>query len=413
LLTTVVFAVFAPRELWSSHTPYNHFALLADAWRNGRLDLPSPPPFYAGGNDFAHYDGRWFVVFPGFPALLLWPWVSLTGDPSRVLDGAFFLSAAGIAPAMSFLMLHRVREQGIASLSRETVLGLPLLYAFGTVYFFTAVQGTVWFAAHVVTAIASCVFLWASIGARNPMIAGVALSAVLATRPPLVGLGLFYCLELRRVLRDEPGPRRGWWPISKHLLGLVLPVAVTAVVLAALNEARFGDPTEFGYRYLSIAWKTRIEQHGLFGYHYLARNLGIALTNLPYVHLDRGVFSFRINGHGLPLWMTSPFYLWLLWPKRRTCLHRAVYATLPLCVLPSLLYQNSGWLQFGQRFSNDYAPLLVLLFALGGFVWTRALVVAGTFAVLVNAFGAWTFGRASGSEYYYVERTQRVIYEPD
>ncbi|MGC4063509.1 MAG: hypothetical protein QM784_02430 [Polyangiaceae bacterium] len=245
------------------------------------------------------------------------------------------------------------------------------------------------------------------------MIAGFALALVLATRPPLVVLGVFHWIELRRVLRDPVGSSQGWPSFAKRLSGLVLPVVVTAVGLAALNVARFGDPTEFGYRYLSIAWKSRIEAHGLFGYHYLARNLGILLTNLPYVHLDGGVPSFRINGHGLPLWLTSPFFLWLLWPKRHTDLHRAVYMTLPLCMAPSLFYQNSGWLQFGQRFSNDYAPLLVLLFALGGFVRTRLLLVACGLAVVVNAFGAWTFGRASGSEYYYVERTQRVIYEPD
>ena len=30
-----------------------------------------------------------------------------------------------------------------------------------------------------------------------------------------------------------------------------------------------------------------------------------------------------------------------------------------------LLYQNSGWRQFGYRFSNDYAVLLFMLIALG------------------------------------------------
>jgi hypothetical protein len=413
LFATLVFAVFAQTELWSSHTPYNHFALLAHGWLNGRLDLPSPPPPYSGGNDFAYYGGRWFVVFPGFPALLLVPWVSLAGEPARVLDGAFFLVLAGLAPAVFYLTLHRIRSLGIAPLSPAVVLACPLLYAFGTVYFFTAVQGTVWFAAHVVSAVATCAFLWASIGARHPVLAGVALSAVLATRPPLIVLGAFFLAELYRATRKDEGRGIDHWLLAKRFSGFVLPVAVTVSILAALNVARFGEPTEFGYRYLSIAWKTRIERHGLFGYHYLARNLGVLLTNLPYVHFDEGKLVFRINGHGLPLWMTSPFYLWLLWPQRTTALHRAIYVTLPLCALPSLLYQNSGWLQFGQRFSNDYAPLLVLLLALGGFARTRWLTTACVVAVCVNAFGAWSFGRPSASGFYYVERTQRVIYEPD
>ena len=30
-----------------------------------------------------------------------------------------------------------------------------------------------------------------------------------------------------------------------------------------------------------------------------------------------------------------------------------------------LFYQNTGWRQFGYRFSNDYAPLLFVLLAIG------------------------------------------------
>ena len=37
-----------------------------------------------------------------------------------------------------------------------------------------------------------------------------------------------------------------------------------------------------------------------------------------------------------------------------------------LTALPSLLYQNSGYIQFGYRFSLDYFVFLVLLIAIGG-----------------------------------------------
>ena len=64
-----VFLLCAAPETLAAHTPYNHFALQAEAWLNGRLDLGGPPPAYAGMNDFARYDGRWYVPFPPFPDL--------------------------------------------------------------------------------------------------------------------------------------------------------------------------------------------------------------------------------------------------------------------------------------------------------------------------------------------------------
>src|SRR5688572_976411 len=79
-LTVLVFMLFASRATLATHTPWNHFALLAEAWLNGRLDLGGPPPAYAGNNDFSHFDGKWYVPFPPFPALLLAPLVKFAGS---------------------------------------------------------------------------------------------------------------------------------------------------------------------------------------------------------------------------------------------------------------------------------------------------------------------------------------------
>src|SRR5690348_7598681 len=88
LTTALFFATTAPERL-HGHTPYNHFALLADAWLHGRLDLGHPPPAYTGNNDFATDGARWFVSFPPFPALLIAPLVKLVGSAEGVADGRF------------------------------------------------------------------------------------------------------------------------------------------------------------------------------------------------------------------------------------------------------------------------------------------------------------------------------------
>lgn len=52
----VVYALVAGDRMLV-HTPYNHFAHQAYAWLQGRHDLAGGPPGYAGGNDFALFQG--------------------------------------------------------------------------------------------------------------------------------------------------------------------------------------------------------------------------------------------------------------------------------------------------------------------------------------------------------------------
>jgi hypothetical protein len=106
-------------------------------------------------------------------------------------------------------------------------------------------------------------------------------------------------------------------------------------------------------------------------------------------------------------------YLWLLLGKRWSGLARALLVTALLVALPTLFYQNSGWVQFGYRFSNDYAPFLFALLAIAGPSLRGSFMLASAFAVIVNFFGALTFGRPEHAKFYVIERSQQVLYQPD
>lgn len=69
----------------------------------------------------------------------------------------------------------------------------------------------------------------------------------------------------------------------------------------------------------------------------------------------------------------------------------ALYLTLIAVAVPSLFYQNSGWIQFGQRFSNDYSPWLFALLAVGIERVGRLFHAAASWSLVVNLFGALTF----------------------
>ncbi|MET0793857.1 MAG: hypothetical protein ABW061_20225 [Polyangiaceae bacterium] len=403
LATTFIYFLFADRAVVHGHTPWNHFALLADAWRHGRLDLGGPPPSYTGNNDFSRFDGKWYVVFPPFPALLLLPVVALAKGPEAVADGQFFLWLAGLAPALLFLGLEKLRRFGRSSVSELSNVGLTLTFAFGSVYFFSVEQGTVWFAAHVVGAVLSAAYLLFALEAERPWLAGLALGLGFATRTPLLFAAPLFVLEALRTSRTH---------LARSLVGFATPIAAVLLLTLLHNQRRFGDPFEVGYRYLGIAWQQRIEKWGLFSYHYLAKNLGVVLTSLPF-STPSGPTRFQINLHGLALWLTTPLYLWLIWPKRAALPQRALWLTVLCVALPTLLYQNTGWLQFGYRFSNDYAVFLFALLAVGGYRFGRLFQAAAVLAVLINAFGAWTFGRPEYAAYYFQDNTQRIVYQPD
>jgi hypothetical protein len=67
LAASAVFAAFAGSERLAQHTPYNHYALLADAWLHGRQDLAHGPPSYSMNNDFAEFNGKTYISFPPSP----------------------------------------------------------------------------------------------------------------------------------------------------------------------------------------------------------------------------------------------------------------------------------------------------------------------------------------------------------
>jgi hypothetical protein len=106
-------------------------------------------------------------------------------------------------------------------------------------------------------------------------------------------------------------------------------------------------------------------------------------------------------------------YLWLFVAERWSALGRVLLACVALVALPTLFYQNTGWVQFGYRFSNDYAPFLFALLALVGPSLRGSFMLASAFAVIVNFFGALTFGRPEHAKFYAIEPTQRVLYQPD
>jgi hypothetical protein len=412
------------------HSPYNHFVWLADCWLHGRLALAGPPPNendwalvdvlklrdgrvvkgnFSTGNIDKFYPLRGapetitpdeiesrsnirYVSFPPLPAVFMLPFVAIFG--LQFNDVLFSVIWAALNPVLLFLLLRDLARRGHSKRTATDDLWLTAMFGVGSVYFYTACVGQVWYTAHVVGVTCAIGYAWAALDARRPWLAGLFLGLGFATRTPMIFMFPLFLFELVRVgggwakLRETRRLPPGALP---KLLRFGIGAGVIVLVLFIHNFARFESFTEFGHRFLNIGWKDRIQRWGLFNYHFLSRNLACALVLLPRI-LARAPFV-QVSQHGMSLLVTSPNLAWTVKPKERSPLAPALWLTVAATAIPSLLYQNSGYYQFGYRFSLDYMVFLVMLIAIGNrrLSWVfKTLVVVAT---AVNLFGAITFDR--------------------
>jgi hypothetical protein len=415
LVALVVYAATSNRRLLHPSRAA-HFVYLAQSLLHGRLSLDRPPPtdddwakietltlkdgrtlrgqFAASSTttfltihrqtlviapeDISARKSEWYVSFPPLPAVLMMPAVAIGG--LRTNDVIFTLILAALVPALLCALLRRLRERGLSQRGAPEDLWLVALMGLGSVFFYSAVMGEVWYTAHVVGCLCVIGFLWFALEARRPVWAGLFLGLGVATRVSLFFLALLFLLEAWRCRRSQ---------LVRLLLLFAIPAAVIGAPLAVMNYVRFGNPFEFGHSYLVIRWAARIQHWGLMNYHFLSRNLAAAFTLLPKF-ITRPPYV-QISRHGLSLLVTTPALAYLLWPRERPPIHRALWLTVLLVSLPTFLYQNDGYVQFGFRFSLDYMVLLVVLLAIGAQPQTRTFKTLLALGVAVNLFGALTF----------------------
>lgn len=418
-LCALVYCSFAGARL-SHPTANNHYVHLAHGFLNGRLDVIDYDPKVHGQNDWACFDvarqegcglgekmnERWYVSFPPFPAMVIMPAVAVFGLETK--DALFWALLAALSPALLFVLLERIKEKTTRS-TKENI-AMTLLYAFGTVFFFVAVQGEVWFAAHVVASVLAPLYFYFAIGLQRPMWAGLVLGAMYLTRPTTLYLSFFVAAQV--CLTQEGFNIKHLWTERKKLAIFAGALGLMMVVSFVFNWARFGHPMRFGHEYLTVVWQGRIEKWGLFSFHYLSKNLAIFTSMLPWFQRDAP--HVVISAHGLAFWVTTPWLLVSFWPKwaetNRRMIH-ALWVGMVLVCLMNLMYQNSGWIQFGYRFSLDYMVPWILLLAYGGRRLSVMFWVCLVYAVGVNAFGAYTFNRKM--EHYDIEGSQTRMFQPD
>ena len=384
LVFVVALIAYGLTVLFGEHTRSSgmaYFNELAQSFLHGRLDVPVP----TSTHDLTPHEGRWYLPFPPLPALMLLPWVALFGA-NGVNSVLFSIVTAAFGVGFAYLFLAAMRDRGLIALERGGQLWLTLLFGFGTVTWSVAILGSVWYLGQITSVTMVALAAWFA-AARAPRWAvGTALALAVLGRPNLVlTLPFLWALREHGGAGEDSSARS--WPT--RLAQMTVPVGIAIALLLLYNHARFGHAFDFGYRDANVPPRLAedLRVYGQFHWRYLSRNLAALLWLLP--HWDAARATLRPDFEGMSLFLTTPAIIYLFRARAAAGWQKAAWASLALLLLPLLTYYNTGWMQFGYRFSLDFlVPMTALLAVAAGAKPSRLLRVLILLGVACNLWGA-------------------------
>lgn len=399
------------------HDFYDHFVWQAHAFLEGRAEIDYPVSEGPYRNDYFQdvlpvAPGLAQIPFPPLPAIVLMPFVAVWGLGT---NGAAVAAVLGAVNAvLCWIMLLGVTPR------RSAAFMGTLFYAFGTVAWYAAMLGTTWFLAHVVGSTFLFIAIAVAVRADTAAVRAAAGGGGRAAgRQFAAGLafGTAATARLTSILAAPffvfVGGGRGW---SGRAVAAGVGALIPVLLLLGYNLATTGEVFHPAYDFL---YETEYRpQPGLVNAdwaaedpRYIPQNSGIMLGQMPLSPLsndpacalepvslsslfERECPLLQPDPLGMSLLLTSPAYLLaipvLLRDWRRRLVAGAAVAVL-LVALADLSHFSQGWVQFGYRFSNDFAPFATVLVALGiarlRAGWLSIALVA--VSILVNAWGVY------------------------
>ena len=397
----LIYVWFGSDGLWKSmHNETNYYDLQANAFAKGQLELDVEPDpallaftdesLYEPENrtgipvlwDATFYNGKYYLYWGPAPALVLTPLKFFyKEDLGDKLLSLLFLTGTLFFLNLIILDLWRKYFRHIphwAVLAAVAFAGLvnPMPYVM--------VEGRIYEAAIIAAQfflVGGFYFLLAAF--HRPSILQLALSSLffalaIGSRTPLApGIGLISIVVLIWAIRTQC-PR-----MVSLLAAFALPLAIAALMYASYNYARFGSPTEFGFRYQLTSYNLYNDLDQTLSIAYAPPNLYKTLLNplerreaFPYIFPTRWsgpewltnyhpgfylTFSESITG----ILVSTPFFLFALLSlfKKRQDLHWALLA-LALGTLGFFIILQTYFF-IAMRYLLDMTPTLTLLTIIG------------------------------------------------
>lgn len=398
----VAFLVY--RLLGPPETVYNNFVRLADAFLHGRVDLPDAPDLtYI---EFAIREGKYYIIPPPWPAIVLLPGVALFG---LALNQTLVSAVLG---AINASVVYNVTRNVTQKLS--TQVWLSVLFIFGTIYWFAAANGGVWFFSHTVAVLFLFLAIYVTLVKKNPFWAGLFLGAAYWSRQMTVlSLPFFIIMFSDMWLPPAADGSRKWDLKSIRQRIDLMPLAQLAIGLGifviasfAYNYLRFATPLDASEHYLperdrEAPWFN----NGIFHYSYIPRHIGVLFESQPIVQTS-APYVLPSWG-GMALWMTTPafFYAFFAGIRRRS----VIVISLLLILAATAIIISRGvarawdldWSSYYIPYRMHLWPFALLIVQAIYFGWRDKFVLACWSAILPVAFGLFFFGATGFSQFGY------------
>lgn len=355
LLVLVVFIVYfgaATRGTFRPPWTIDYINPLAQALLQGRLDIPNPAMTY----DLVLYNGRWYMTWGALAAVVHIPLQLLAGGryvPALYTSLLFGSLTVGIV----WWMLERIRKDWFGKAQACHSVAFAFLYAFGTMQYYLSTVGSIWQVNQVVSTffgvLGTAVILKKKRSIRDYMVSSAFYGIALLGRPTA---GLLIVISISLLFNEIK---------QKQIIVVLLPILAAVSILFAYNAARFGNPFETGHRFLTEApdLAAKRQQYGMISPIYVPTNVWHMIVAPPRISWKNGP-RLDIDLMGNSIFLLSPLLLLALGtlPRIRSKpIVKAAWLGIAVTAAASLLYYNTGWMQFGYRYALDFSFLLVML----------------------------------------------------
>ncbi len=350
-----VAALLVYRFLGPPETPFNNFVRQAQLFLDGRLDLPADIPYL----ELAVREGKYYIIPPPMPAILILPGVALYGLALNQTLASAVVGAVG-ASVVSVVA-------GGVSTNRSAQIWLTILFIFGTVYWYAAANGGVWFFSHTVAVLFLFLAIYATLARQNPFLAGLFLGAAYWSRLPTVLALPFFII----MFSDQwlPSQRTGSLVSRinvKPLLWLGFGVGIFVLLNFVYNYLRFDTPLDASYYFRKPEiWDEPWFNHGPLHITYIPRHLPIIFEKLPIIQTEAPYIL--PSWGGMAIWATTPACLYALFAgirSRPVIVFGSALILITVAVITSRAIAGAwdlGWAQRNIPFNLTAFPFLLLI----------------------------------------------------
>lgn len=411
LFTFLVYWFLGPQE-----SPYIHHVNQANNFLHGHLDLKEEYSRNLNTLEAAYYDGKTYMTHPPMPAIVLLPFVAVSGlDTNQALISAVI---GALTAALAFRIFR-----GMVSV--RSAVWLTVMFAFGSVFWYIAVHGGIWYFSHTVGLLFLMLAVYFTITVRNPLAAGLCLGAAFLSRLPM-GLAFPFFLIM---LSDLPPFTRGtntreWIADSvrrnfKALAGFSAGAGLFVLIYLIFNYLRFDDPFEGGHGLspqVSQDELSAVYSHGIQDVHYIPRHVRVMFEQMP-LFSKHGSYVWP-SWNGTAIWFTTPALLYALFPNirdRRIAIGGAVILAAACAVILSralarVYWPSLGWDDVDFPLGSHLLPFWIMLVLaitlavryrdrLAVACWAAVLPV-GLFLFMFAATGWTQFGYRYATDFY-------------